>query len=148
MHKETVDVSIGTDLYSSQIRTRGHVLVADEPEDLGGSDQGPTPYELLTGALGACTVITLRMYANRKEWPLEAVRVRLEHEKVHVDDCDCETDRTGRIDMMTRAITLVGPLTGEQRARLIEIADKCPVHRTLSGQVVIKTTDVTNQPVG
>lgn len=143
MKQERATVSIGTDRYRTEVRAREHLLISDEPRELGGSDQGATPYELLTGALGACTAITLRMYADRKEWPLEAVRVGLVHEKVHAEDCDCETEATGRIDVISMEIHLVGPLTAEQRIRLIDIADKCPIHRSLNGQIVIKTRDAT-----
>jgi putative redox protein len=117
-----------------------HALLADEPVGQGGGDTGPDPYGYLLAALGACTAMTLRLYAERKGWPLEGCAVRLEHRKLHAADCaDCET-RDGRIDEITRAITLAGPLDPEQRARLLEIADKCPVHRTLTGEVKIRTS--------
>ncbi|MBO6576411.1 MAG: OsmC family protein [Rhodothermales bacterium] len=125
--------------YETRVTTRHHRLVADEPKELGGSDLGPTPYELLAAALGTCTAITLRMYADRKGWPLDAVDVRVDHQKIHARDCDCETTATGRIDLMRRDIVLEGALEADQRARLLEIADKCPVHRTLEGEIVVTT---------
>jgi putative redox protein len=114
----------------------GQVFVADEPEASGGDDLGPTPYELLLASLGACTAMTLRLYADRKGWPLEAVRMRLDHERVYRDDCEgCAANgATGtgpRIERITREIELVGPLDPDQRTRLMEIAARCPVHRTL-----------------
>jgi len=116
-----------------------HELIADEPRDVGGDDAGPGPYDLLLMSLGACTSMTLRLYARRKGWPLEAVRVRLKHDRIHAKDClDCET-KEGQIDRIDRAIELVGPLSDEQRGRLLEIADKCPVHKTLTSEIKIVT---------
>jgi len=117
-----------------------HQLVADEPENLGGTDRGPNSYEYLMAALGACTSMTLRMYADRKGWPLEGIRVRLAHGKIHAKDCgDCET-KEGRIDRITRDIEVLGALDDAQRARLLEIADRCPVHRTLHAEVKVLST--------
>ena len=113
-------------------------LVADEPADAGGEDRGPGPYELLLGALGACTAMTLQMYARKKGWPLERVEVRLRHSRIHAEDCDeCET-KEGFLDEIQKDITVVGPLSDEQRQRLLEIADKCPVNQTLTHEVRIK----------
>jgi len=107
-----------------------------------GTDTGPSPYDFLLAGLGACTAMTLRLYADQKQWPLERVSVRLSHQKIHAADCaDCET-REGRIDRIEREISLAGALTAEQRARLLEIADKCPVHRTLHSEVSVKTREV------
>jgi len=116
-----------------------HRLRADEPESAGGMDSGPSPYELLAAGLGACTAMTIRMYAEHKKLPLERVTVDLAHDKIHAADCaECET-REGRIDRIERVITLEGDLDEAQRARLLEIANKCPVHRTLHSEVVIPT---------
>lgn len=130
---------IGRDQYCADIYTAGHCLAADEPLALGGSDRAPKPYELLDAALGACTVITLRMYADRKQWPLEEVQVRLHHEKVHASDGDGCEKSPARIDHLDRVITLRGALDTEQRQRILEVADKCPVHKTLHGQVMVTT---------
>lgn len=120
---------------SQAINASGHPLRADEPESQGGHDTGPSPYDLLLAGLGACTSMTLRLYARHKGWPLEKVTVTLNHEKIHAKDCaECET-KEGRLDRIQRAIQLDGPLDAAQRARLMEIADRCPVHRTLHSEV-------------
>jgi uncharacterized OsmC-like protein/alpha/beta superfamily hydrolase len=116
-----------------------HVLTADEPVPIG-ADGGPSPYDLLLAALGACTSMTVRMYANRKKWPLKRVTVRLRHSRIHAADCaDCET-RVGLLDRIDRTIQLEGDLDDEQRQRLLEIADKCPVHRTLGAEIAVRTS--------
>jgi uncharacterized OsmC-like protein len=116
-----------------------HTFVADEPKGIG-DDTGPTPYELLLAALGACTSMTLRMYADRKNWPLEHITVELTHNRVHSDDArNCESAPC-MLDRIERRIQLDGPLTAEQRARLLELAEKCPVHRTLVGAKEIVTS--------
>lgn len=123
--------------YQHEATARGHSIVVDEPENAGGQDKGLTPYELLLAALGSCTAITLRMYAERKGWPLDDVAVEVSHERTHAQDCaDCETEE-GRLDVIRRRVELVGDLSDEQRERLLEIATRCPVHKTLEGKVEI-----------
>jgi len=125
--------------FAQEVFTDRHQLQADEPENYGGTDSGPSPYEFLLAGLGACTSMTIRMYANRKKMSLENVSVVLRHEKVHAQDCEeCET-REGKIDRIQRDITIDGQLTGEERQRLMEIADRCPVHRTLHSEIDIQS---------
>jgi uncharacterized OsmC-like protein/alpha/beta superfamily hydrolase len=133
----------GTGAFAVAISAGRHTWLADEPPAVGGDDLGPSPYELLTAALGACTAMTLRMYARQKKWPLANVRVSLKHSKIHAGDCaTCET-REGRIDRIERVIDIEGPLDDGQRQRLLEIADKCPVHRTLHSEVEVVTRAAT-----
>ena len=135
-----VTVRGGPSGFAQEIRAGHHRLTADEPIGVGGTDTGPPPYDLLLAALGSCTSITLRMYADRKGWPLEGVTVRLRHNKIHAEDCaECET-RVGKIDQIDRQIGLVGPLDEEQRQRLLQIANMCPVHRTLHAEVHVTST--------
>lgn len=116
-----------------------HTLHTDEPAAVGGSDAGPGPYELLLMALGSCTSMTIHMYARQKKWPLEQVVVRLRHQRVHAEDCaDCENPKA-MIDRIDRGVELIGPLDDAQRTRLVEIANHCPVHRTLSSKIDIRT---------
>jgi putative redox protein len=134
-----VTARTGDSGYYTEVRAGSHSLVADEPQDRGGTDLGPSPYEYLAAALGTCTGMTLRMYADRKEWPLEGVTVRIKHSKVHAEDCEnCETE-SGKIDELIREVRVEGDLTTEQKERLLEIADKCPVHRTLKGEIRVRT---------
>jgi uncharacterized OsmC-like protein/pimeloyl-ACP methyl ester carboxylesterase len=142
-HDERIDgvriVEAGDGKFAQTIYAGGHRLRADEPVELGGADSGPSPYDLLVAALGACTAMTLRLYADRKQIPLERVIVELKHGKVHAADCaECET-REGTIDRIDRVLTVEGPLDEAQRAKLLEIADKCPVHRTLKSEIWIST---------
>jgi uncharacterized OsmC-like protein len=139
--KEPVTVSIGPSGFACKVTSGQHHLAADEPIAKGGADTGPGPYEFLLAGLGACTAMTLRGYADRKNWPLEGVSVELQHDKIYAEDCaDCET-KEGRLDRIERRIELFGPLDEEQRARLIEIANKCPVHRTLTGEIHVVTSE-------
>lgn len=125
--------------FTQAVAAGRHRLSADEPVEAGGNDAGPGPYDYLLAALGACTSMTVRMYAERKGWPLERVTVRLHHDKIHAQDCaECET-REGKIDRLERVIDFSGPLDAEQRQRLLEIANKCPVHRTLESKPLIVT---------
>jgi putative redox protein len=126
--------------FTQAIAAGPHFLRSDEPEAAGGLDSGPGPYDLLCAALGACTSMTMRLYADLKKIPLERATVRLKHDKIHAADCeDCET-REGKVDRIDRVIELEGPLDDAQRAKLLEIADKCPVHRTLHSEVSVKTS--------
>lgn len=125
--------------FANRVIAGRHQLPADEPVSVGGGDTGPTPYGYLLAALGTCTSMTLRMYANRKGWPLQGVRVSLRHSRVHAKDCEeCETE-TGRVDRIDKKLQIDGPLDDDQRQRLLEIADRCPVHRTMLSETIIAT---------
>lgn len=138
-HEYRVTAQIGATGYRTTISAAQHHIIADEPLEDGGTDQGPTPYDLLVSALGACTAMTLRMYADRKGWPLEEVVVKLRHGRSYgEDDRHCDT-APARLDQIEREVELHGELTDEQRQRLLEIADRCPVHRTLDAGVRIKS---------
>jgi uncharacterized OsmC-like protein len=117
-----------------------HALRADEPLAYGGKDTGPTPYDFLLSGLGACTTMTIRMYADRKKIPLEIASVTLQHDKIHAQDCEGCEEKGSKVDKITRVITLQGNLTDEQRQSLLAIAEKCPVHRTLHSKVMVEST--------
>lgn len=139
-HHQVV-VRTGSEGYTTEIRAGKHALLADEPKSVGGADLGPSPYGLLSAALGACTSMTLRMYADRKGWPLENILVHINHGKIHASDCEsCVEGAKGKIDQFQRELELEGPLDDAQRKRLLEMADRCPVHRTLHNQVEVVTT--------
>lgn len=136
-----VNLRTGTVPYTTWIQSGPHRMLADEPTSLGGQGEGPNPYDYLLAGLGSCTSMTIKMYADRKKWPLEGVHVALDHQKIHADDCaDCET-RVGKIDEIERVIRLEGDLSDEQRQKLMEIADKCPVHRTLHSEIKVRTEE-------
>ena len=138
----TVEVSSAGGKFAQWVRTAKHSFIVDEPADVGGNDDGPTPYDLLLAALGTCTAMTIQMYAQRKGIALEKVRIELEHSRDHHLDClECQAGGVP-IQALDRAIELTGELTAEQRARLMEIADRCPVHRTLEGELHIHTTAI------
>jgi uncharacterized OsmC-like protein len=135
----TVYVSGNGKALAQQIQIAPHCVISDEPLSAGGTDAGPNPYDLLLGALGACTSMTMTLYAHRKAWPLDDIIVHLLHFKVHAADCaDCETKAVA-LDQIERDIHLSGNLSEEQRSKLLEIANKCPVHKTLSAGIHIET---------
>lgn len=125
--------------YTTEVMTPNHHLIADEPIDVGGSDLGPNPYDLLMASLGSCTAMTLKMYAERKKWPLEQVSVFLNHEKVHLSDGRNPEESSAKVSQFTRIIEIEGDLDSEQRQKLLEISNKCPVHRTLQEEIIIQT---------
>jgi putative redox protein len=129
--REWISATVGASGYRTDVQAGPHSFVADEPIALGGSGLGPTPYELLLGALSSCMAMTLRMYADRKGWPLQSVTIQLRTDKAHQQDCErCETSDVGP-PRIARRIELAGPLSDEQRTRLLQIADRCPVKQTL-----------------
>ncbi|HEX3158754.1 MAG TPA: OsmC family protein [Gemmatimonadaceae bacterium] len=127
-----LEIRVGESGFRAEIHVGGHTLIADEPVAFGGTDEGPTPYDYLAAALGSCTAMTLRVYADRRGWPLEGVTVRMRHGRVHEKDCeDCATLPVG-IHQLEREVKLEGPLTDEQREGLLRIADRCPVAQSLA----------------
>ena len=133
------EVIVSSDGFLKQQITAGaHSFVADEPREAGGTDSGPDPYSLLLAALGACTSMTLQLYARRKNWPLEKVEVRLSHSRIHAEDCQECVTKQGSIGRIERRISLTGQLSDEQKTRLLEIAQHCPVHKTLTSEISIK----------
>ena len=142
--EEGVVVQTGNGKFGTEVHTVSHRFIADEPISYGGDDTGPTPYDLLLAALGTCTAMTMKMYADRKQWPFEGTRIHLTHDRNHHEDCDhCDDEGEGaQIQALNRSIEILGDsLTPDQRARIIEIADKCPVHRTLEGNLHIHTRE-------
>lgn len=141
---EVVTHLAAEDDFTTQVRVGNHYLTIDEPEEFGGKNFGPSPYDLLSASLGACTSMTLHMYARRKNWPLKNVETHVNHHKTHFKDCEnCETS-SAKIDVFEREIVLEGELDDQQRKKLLEIANKCPVHRTLESKAVVNTQLRTN----
>ncbi|MEM8584283.1 MAG: bifunctional alpha/beta hydrolase/OsmC family protein [Bacteroidota bacterium] len=134
-----VAARLGDQGYTTEIMVRHHHLTADEPESVGGNDYGPSPYELLSAGLSACTVMTIQMYARRKKWPVEEVICQVDHRKDYATDMADAESRPIKVDHFDRKLKLKGPLTSEQTQRILEIADRCPVHRTLHEEVVVST---------
>lgn len=124
-----ISASLGAQDFTTQLTNDTHRWVADEPKEIGGTDQGPNPYELMLSALSACSAITMKMYANRKSWPLEGVDIQ----------CDLVKQEVGGVSSIRRKINLEGPLDAEQRERLFQIADMCPIHKMLSNSIVINS---------
>ena len=131
--------------YSQLLTTGSHAFVADEPKTAGGDDLGPSPYELLLWALGSCTAMTLLMYARRKGWDLAECSVHLSHDRVHAEDCEDSETGIGRVEVINRDISLRGKLTDEQKERLLEIAGRCPVHRTITGNPKVVDTIIVGE---
>ena len=126
--------------FAQRVTVGRHELKADEPVDAGGTDTGPSPYDLLSAALGTCTSMTIGYFVRQRKWPLESVTVEVRHSKVHATDCaSCDT-KEGRIDRLERTIVLNGQLSEEQRQELLRIAERCPVHRTLTSKIDIQTS--------
>ena len=142
MPEEGVVVRTGHGKFGTEVYTGAHRFVADEPRSYGGDDTGPTPYDLLNAALGTCTAMTIKMYADRKGLPFESCEVHVTHERDHAADCEDAVDEGVKAQAIYRRIALSGDLTDAQRAKLIEIADKCPVHRTLEGELHVHTEAV------
>lgn len=141
-HRSVLVTETGQARFTQRITAGLHTWAADEPESSGGSDTAPDPYQLLLSALGACTSMTLRIYAERKGWDLRRTTVMLNYDRLHAEDCDsCETSG-GKLDRIVREVHLDGDLDAQQRAALLAIADKCPVHRTLQSEIVIETDEV------
>lgn len=140
MPEDGVVVQTGHGKFGTEVHTPRHRFVADEPRSYGGDDTGPTPYDLLLAALGTCTAMTMKLYADQKGWPFEGARIHLTHDRDHAEDCSHALEDDAKVQALNRVITVLGDaLTEEQRAKIIAIADKCPVHRTLEGHLHIHT---------
>jgi len=139
-NKKVIHAHLGQEHYTTTLTAGNHELISDEPKHSGGQDKGPDPYDYLLMSLGSCTAMTVRMYADRKEWPLENVYVELLHHKKHADDCgNCEKS-SSKIDHIEKEVIVEGPLSEEQVERLLEISQKCPVHRTLLSDIKISSS--------
>lgn len=134
-----VKVRLFGESYTSEIKTPFHHLIADEPTAVGGANLGPTPYDLLMASLGSCTAMTLKMYAQRKKWKLDEIVVFLDHDKLHKEDSTEFDKPDSKVNRFTRSLEIKGELTPEMKVKLLEIADKCPVHRTLQEEILIET---------
>jgi putative redox protein len=137
--KKIIHIHTGQKKYKTVMNAGRHELVSDEPEHVGGKDLGPDPYDYLLMALGSCTTITMRMYADRKKWPVEDIYIELRHYKAHAEDCEDCDDPKARIDKIEKDIIVKGELDSEQLEKLLEISKKCPVHKTLLNQITIES---------
>jgi putative redox protein len=137
--EKSVLVTVGPEALLADVRAGRHTFFVDEPAEVGGQDRGPTPYDLLLSALGACTAITLRLYATQKKWPLESIEVRLSHQRVHEQDCEKCEQPGETLEQVQKELRLLGPLSEEQRQRLHVISQKCPVQKTLMSGLHIVT---------
>lgn len=138
--KKIVHFHLGDTNYKTVMTAGNHELIADEPEDVGGKNEGPDPYDYLLMALGSCSVITMKMYADRKEWPIDDIYVEMRHHKAHAEDCEDCDDPKARIDKIEKDLIVKGDLSEEQMERLLEISKKCPVHKTLLNDIEISST--------
>lgn len=140
-------VHVGATALLADVRAGRHTFFVDEPVEVGGQDKGPTPYDMLLSALGTCTAITLRVYANQKQWPLEAIEIRLRHQRVHEQDCEHSEEPGYMLDEVHKEVRFLGPLSDAQRQRLQLVSEKCPVQKTLnSGTLRIITTVLDAEP--
>jgi uncharacterized OsmC-like protein len=147
-HMSEVVVTSQSNLRNEVRYREGHSFITDEPISAGGEDAGPDPYTLLLAALGSCISMTVTLYARRKQWPLETVSVRLQQNRLHAKDCkECSENQEGYIHRIERSVSVTGQLSDEQRARLLEIAKKCPVHKTLSSPIIIADGEDLEIPV-
>ncbi len=138
--KKIVHIHLGTDNFKTVMTAGQHELISDEPKNIGGSDEGPDPYDYLMMSLGSCTVITIRMYAERKGWDFKNIYMELRHQKDYAEDCkDCD-DPKAKIDVIEKEIIIEGDLSDDQLERLLEISKKCPVHKTMQGDLELKST--------